>query len=329
MEAASEARESLIVELLLARKAFCERSENSSFGPIHLAPRNSHVEVLRLLILKGANVDALTKDGYTALHLAVEDRKRDWARLLLASGARVDSRDALDGDTPLHVTAALGDEYMVKLLLQKGANKDIRNYARRTPYDVAAGKGDHRLFDVLRLGDSLCLAARKGEVRAILQLLENGAAVNGRDQYRWTALHRACFKGRVETVRALLEKGVKVDAKDEDGYTALHCAAESGHGDVIELLVKKGAEVEARTKKGVTATQIAESLHYVGITWRLVHGGASRDDNVNNPSVVSAGYNTTSSLGFGDKNSKVDHFMEGEKGGLLKKKKKRIRGFRV
>ncbi|EXC28327.1 hypothetical protein L484_011831 [Morus notabilis] len=115
----------------------------------------------------------------------------------------------------------------------------------------------------------------------------------------------------------------------EDGYTALHCAAESGHGDVIELLVKKGAEVEARTKKGVTAMQIAESLHYVGIARRLVHGGASRDDNVNNPSVVSAGYNTTSSLGFGDKNSKVDHFMEGEKGGLLKKKKKRIRGFRV
>ncbi|XP_024028188.1 acyl-CoA-binding domain-containing protein 1-like, partial [Morus notabilis] len=116
---------------------------------------------------------------------------------------------------------------MVKLLLQKGANKDIRTYARRTPYDVAAENGHSRLFYVLRLGDSLCLAARKGEVRAILQLLENGAAINGRDQHRWTALHRACFKGWVETVRALLEKRVEVDAKDEDGYTTLHCAAES------------------------------------------------------------------------------------------------------
>lgn len=61
MEAASEAGEALIVEILLARKACCERSENSSLGPIHLAARNGHVEVLRLLILKGANVDALTK----------------------------------------------------------------------------------------------------------------------------------------------------------------------------------------------------------------------------------------------------------------------------
>ncbi|EXB44763.1 hypothetical protein L484_000693 [Morus notabilis] len=80
-----------------------------------------------------------------------------------------DSRDALGGDTPLHVTAALGDEHMVKLLLQKGANKDIRNYARQTPYDVAAENGHSRLFDVLRLGDSLCLAARKGEVHRKLR----------------------------------------------------------------------------------------------------------------------------------------------------------------
>lgn len=317
IEVASEAGEALIVELLLARKARCERSENSAFGPIHLAARNGHVEVLRLLILKGANVDALTKDGYTALHLAVEERRRDCARLLLASGAKADTRDIIDGDTPLHIAAALGDEHMVKLLLQKGANKDIRNHARRTPYDVAAENGHARLFDVLRLGDSLCSAARKGEVRTILRLLENGASVNGGDQHGWTALHRACFKGRVDAVRVLLEKGVDVDARDEEGYTALHCAAESGHGDVMELLMKKGADVESRTKKGVTARQIAESLHYVGITRILVQGGASRD-NVSqvNPTSVSS---NSSSLGFGDK--KVD-FMEGERGGVLLKKKR-------
>ncbi|PON34778.1 Ankyrin repeat containing protein [Parasponia andersonii] len=319
IEAASEAGEALIVELLLSRKASTARLENSTWGPIHLAARGGHMEVLRLLILKGANVDALTKDGNTALHLSVEEKRRDCARLLLASGAKPDIRDAFEGDTPLHIAAALGDEQMVKILLQKGANKDVRNRAGRTAYDVAAENGHARLFDALRLGDSLCTAARKGEVRTILRLLEHGAAINGRDQHGWTALHRACFKGQVEVVRALLEKGVDVDAKDEDGYTALHCAAESGHADVIELVVKKGgADVEARTNKGVTALQIAESLNYSGITRLLIHGGASRENN------NESNYNI-SQINSGSAGQKMDAVMEGEKGGGLKKKK-RIRG---
>ena len=82
------------------------------------------MEVLRLLLQKGANVDALTKDGNTALHyLAVEERRRDCARLLLASGATADVRNSGDGDTPLHIAASLGDEHKVRLLLLKEPTK--------------------------------------------------------------------------------------------------------------------------------------------------------------------------------------------------------------
>lgn len=317
LEAAASCGEALIVELLLARRASTERSESSTWGPIHLAAAGGHAEVLRLLIIKRANVDAVTKDGSTALHLAVEERKRDCARLLMASGAKAEVRDSRYGDTPLHIAAGLGDEYMVKLLLQKGANKDIRNFAGRTAYDVAAENGHTRLFDSLRLGDSLCIAARKGEVRTIVRLLETGAAINGRDQHGWTALHRSCFKGKIDAVRTLLEKGVDVDAKDEDGYTALHCAAESGHADVIEMLVKKGADAEARTNKGVTALQIAESLHYVGITRILVHGGATKDNNM-------ARLLSQASVTFGKKSMGLEEELKGG----MKKKSSRARALR-
>ncbi|KAK4850551.1 hypothetical protein QYF36_007722 [Acer negundo] len=277
LEAAAAAGETLIVELLLARKANTERSESSTWGPIHLALGGGHLEVLKLLLIKGAEVDSLTKDGNAALHLAVEERRKDCARLLLSNGAKLDLRNARDGDTPLHIAAGLGDEQMVKLLLLKGANKDIRNKNGKTAYDVAAEQGHSRLFDALKLGDSLCVASRKGEIRTITRLLENGAVINGRDQHGWTALHRACFKGKIDVVRMLIDKGIDVDAKDEDGYTALHCAVESGQTDVTELLVKKGADVEARTGKNVTPLQIAESLHYVGITRILIHSGATKE----------------------------------------------------
>ncbi|KAG4166923.1 hypothetical protein ERO13_A13G164500v2 [Gossypium hirsutum] len=275
LEAASGCGEELIVELLLAHKAIPDRSESSSRGPIHLATIGGYFEVLRLLLLKGANVDALTKDGNTALHLAVENRRRDCTRLLLANGADPSVRNTRDGDTALHVAAGLGDEQMVKLLLQKGVNKDIRNKTGKTAYDVAAEHGHMRLFDALKLGDNLCLAARKGEVRAIQRLIENGAAINGRDQHGWTALHRASFKGRTDAVKILIDKGIDIDSRDEDGYTALHCAVESGHAEVVELLVKKGADVESRANKGVKPLQIADSLHYVGISRILIHGGAT------------------------------------------------------
>lgn len=278
LEAASAFGEALIVELLLAHRACTERLEFATWGPIHLAAGGGHTEVLRLLLLKGANVDALAKDGNTALHLAVEERRLPCARLLLATGARAGVRNIRDGNTPLHIAASLGDEYMVKLLLQKGANKDIRNRVGKTAYDVAVEYGQNRIFDILRLGDSLCIASWKGEVRTIQKLLENGAAINGRDQHGWTALHRASFKGKVDAVRALLEKGIDIGAKDEDGYTALHCAAESGQTEVVELLVKKGAEVDARTNKGVAALQIAESLQYTGITRILIHEGGTKDN---------------------------------------------------
>ncbi|KAK3026078.1 hypothetical protein RJ639_040536 [Escallonia herrerae] len=316
LEAATAAGEALIVELLLAHQASTKRSQGSTWGPVHLAAGGGHVEVLRLLLLKGADIDALTKDGNSALHLAVEERRKDCARLLLTSGARADVRNTGDGDTPLHISAALGDEHMVKLLLQRGANKDIRNRIGKTAYDLAAENGHNRLFDALRLGDSLCVAARKGEIRIIHRLLENGAAINGRDQHGWTALHRASFKGLADVVRTLIDKGVDVDARDEDGYTALHCAVESGHANVIEMLVKKGADVEARTNKGVTALQIAESLHYSGITRILVHGGAGKDG-------ISQNLIAPTSLPFGN------GVMKREKEfGTLRKKPSRGRALR-
>ncbi|KAL8509620.1 hypothetical protein ACS0TY_016737 [Phlomoides rotata] len=281
LEAAAAAGEALIVELLLAHKASTERSEGSAWGPLHLAAGNGHIDVLRHLLLKGANVNAVTKDGNTPLHVAVEERRRDCVRLLLSNGARADVRNFCDGDTPLHVASSLGDEQMVKVLLHKGANKDVRNKVGKTAYDLAAENGHIKLYDALRLGDNLCVCARKGDLRMVLRLLENGASINGRDQNGWSALHRAAFKGRLDVARALIEKGIEVNGKDEEGYTALHCAVESGHVEVIELLVKKGAHVDARTNKGVTSLQIAQSFKYSGIIRILAtKDGASSNVNI-------------------------------------------------
>lgn len=178
------------------------------------------------------------------------------------------------------MAARIGDDQIVKLLLQKGANKDIRNWAGKRPYDVAFDHSHTRLFDILRLGDKLATAARKGDVRSIQLLLDSGASLNGCDQNGWTALHRAAFKGQTEAARALIDIGIDIDAKDDDGYTALHCAAEAAQADVVELMVERGADVEALTNKGMSAMQLAQSMQYPRIMRILIKGGAAKDSDV-------------------------------------------------
>ncbi|KAI3991302.1 hypothetical protein MKX01_034621 [Papaver californicum] len=265
-----------LVQLLLDT----DRSESSDYGPIHLAAEGGHLEIMRLLLLKGANFDALTSDGRTPLQLAVAEHRRESVKLLLANDARTDIGSTIDGETPLHLAANLGDEQMVKLLLQKGANKYIHDKYGKTPYDKAAESVQSRLFDMLGLGDRLLIASRKGELRTIHRLLERGASINGKDQHGWSALHRAAFKGKMDIVRMLLGKDADINSRDEDGYTAFHCASEAGHGEVIELLVKRGVDIEAQTNKGLSAVHIAESLQYLGITRILTQGGANKDRNV-------------------------------------------------
>ncbi|KAH9292452.1 hypothetical protein KI387_042362 [Taxus chinensis] len=273
--------EGLIAELLLANGANAGAKDSSGWQAAHFAASAGHVDVLRLVVQNGGDVNGAVSDGRTALHMAVDGGYRNCLKGLLVAGADVDAR-ADDGDTALHRAAARADSSMVRLLMQKGANKDIRNKQGKTPYDLAADTGDSALLDILRLGDGLRRAARRGDVRSVQRCLEQGAAINGKDQHGWTALHRAAFKGWLEIVKALVDKGADLDGRDDEGYTALHCAAESGHMELVELLLKKGVDVNARSKRGVTPLQIAISLHYSGVARSLEGGGAVRDNSNNN-----------------------------------------------
>ncbi|PKA45816.1 E3 ubiquitin-protein ligase KEG [Apostasia shenzhenica] len=279
IEEAAVAGEELIAELLLARGASTERSPWSILGPLHLAALEGHTEVLRLLLIKGAAVESPAPDGRTALHLAAEEGRRECAALLLEAGAQANTRGGAAWNTPLHLAAVAGDAVLVRMMVEKGCAglKEVRNGAGKTAYELAVeeGKGKRNIFDLLRLGQDLAAAARKGNGREAVMAIQMGAAVDGRDGMGWTALMRAGFKGRVEVIKILLEKGAVMEIRDDEGYTALHCAAEAGQAEAVEMLVKRGADTEARTAKGRTPVEIAAALGFAGIVRILVQGGAT------------------------------------------------------
>jgi ankyrin repeat protein len=97
---------------------------------LHWAAENGLVEIARLLLDQGAEVNARDNFANTPLHLAV--RHPAMVELLLARGAQVGARNAF-GNTALHL--AVGDRRVVELLLAAGADARARNLFDKTPLD--------------------------------------------------------------------------------------------------------------------------------------------------------------------------------------------------
>ena len=81
--------------------------------------------MVRLLLEKGAELEAKTNYGWTALHAAAQQGRTAVVRLLLEKGAELEAKNNYDW-TALHEAAWLGHTAAVRLLLEKGAAKDDR-----------------------------------------------------------------------------------------------------------------------------------------------------------------------------------------------------------
>jgi uncharacterized protein len=83
--------------------------------------------------------------------------------------------------------------------------------------------------------------ASQGNVTAIKTLIEQGAAVDAKDENGRTALMYAVEQNRTGAAQTLLARGVNVNAKDKFGMTSLKKAKQFGYKDTIELLKRAGA----------------------------------------------------------------------------------------
>ena len=112
-----------------------------------------HADVMRVLIEHGADVRAATRHGFTALHFAAREGDMEIARLLLAAGVDVDVQSVADptlkgrgpafdamrsaGATPLLVAVTRAQTKLALLLLEHGANPNVAD-AGFTPLHWAA-----------------------------------------------------------------------------------------------------------------------------------------------------------------------------------------------
>lgn len=162
------------------------RRPNQGFTPLHFAAENGQIETARLMLEKGANVNAAASDGQTPLTLAIQHQHGDTARLLIEHGAQVEGSEQ-HGPTPLLLAAQAEDVETMRLLLDKGANPN-RNSS------TEAGQPGR---------SPLTTAIRAGSVTIVTLLLKGGADPNLRDGAGELPLDLAIVQNKREMVELL------------------------------------------------------------------------------------------------------------------------------
>lgn len=268
------------LEALLAKGAKIDAPSKSQRSALDIAATEGHLEVVRRLIMKGADVKRRVGLGSgTALHAAAGAGHTKVAAELIAHGAEVDAK-ADSGVTPLYHACAEGHQETARFLLSKGAKPDI--LSATVLGDV---KGVNRFLaedpSLLQFklpfgaNSLLHIAARNNQNEVLTVLLEKKLDPN-LAIFEIRPLHLAAQYGHVEVAKTLVRFGADVNARDERGTSALHFAAEKDRFEFVDLLLASKADANTKNREGDTPLHFAVTyLASEKTVQRLLEGGAS------------------------------------------------------
>ena len=190
---------------------------------LYIASERNNIELVKLLLEKGADVNGESMGKNTALHIASEKNNLFIANYLLKKGANVDARNARN-ETPLFKSCRINLIKMTKLLLDNGANPNITDIT-----------GKSALFPVCFFG-----------FYEIAKLLINANIdLNITDLDNVTALELACWDGFIDIVKLMVENNADLNIKIK-GEDILKWAIEREEYELVDMLVKKDAKLPIR-----------------------------------------------------------------------------------
>ncbi len=189
-------------------------------------------KIMELLLSHGADINA-SNAGKTALSNAVERNEVEMVKLLLSKGANTDIIKEEDGYAPLHLATIAGSTDLIALLLGAGASIDyftksvvITTLPKPASIPLRNGKVEVDFpFTRMRIHSTpLALALKRRNIPIARFLIERGANVN-LPLDSSTPLIFAVESGDLELVKLLLSKGARIDATHREfGFTAIQAA---------------------------------------------------------------------------------------------------------
>lgn len=243
-------------------EAHCGRSV------LMVASSRGHLNVVILLLEKGAPIDFQDEYGKSALMVSSENGRYDVVELLLDKGTCIDLKDKF-GKSALMVASKNWHYRVVDLLLGRGAKVSFEDEVgcqallqlacTGGKIQVARSIIENLLLTDLRslweraLKTSLDLALSYGHQEVSRLLLETGVPMHrGSSAVSTSAcLADACRRGNYGLVRLMIKRGAVVDIK------ALNAACEGRHLDMVKLLLELNGGVDRFVDGGVSALRAA------------------------------------------------------------------------
>jgi ankyrin repeat protein len=245
--------------------ALTERDDNQFRElPIHFAATTGNVEIARLLLDAGADIDAGDSDNSTALGVAAMRKHGEMVAFLIERGADVNRRDR-KADCPLSFAVYGRDEAIIQQLVVAGADLYFRNPGGETLLHISCARGvrgfvEHLVENGADIearaaggGTPLGYAAMSEQVEIVQLLLDRGADPNPGNPGETVPLIFAAWRDQTECARVLLENGANVNHAAHGNNTALLYAAENCSAEMVALLIKHGAAVDHVNEDGATA----------------------------------------------------------------------------
>ncbi|EXJ84910.1 hypothetical protein A1O3_05585 [Capronia epimyces CBS 606.96] len=264
--------------------------ESTDLGPLHWAARNNDIRLAKLLLDKGADLNARGGKGFTALHTAAVFGHLEVLRFLLFQD-NLDI-DAVDNDGATALMCAVAVESSLEcalLLLQKGADPDIGTTHGRTALHYACTKGGmDELVKMMAKATSkldsqddsgetaLHLAIRNRNEDYVVTLMEAGASVDVPDEDGRTAMHEACFHGSPGLLMRMIDHGADLAVKGNQDETVLHIMSQRPDLCHVARTVaqKPGVDINAKSRLGSTPLILAAANKCYDTVRMLVGEGA-------------------------------------------------------
>ena len=278
-----------VVNTLIVQGADLKMRYRNDSTALILVAIQGDTEMVKLLISRGADVDARAKEGTTALLAASATGNVEMVRTLLDAKASLEQKDHASV-TPL--LAAIANDYInvARLLVDAGAdvNADCHN---GSALQVTAAKGDEEMLRLLlgkgartepKSGQSpLMLAAANSHLEAVRILVQAGADVNVRDGNGVSPLLVASVNGQTDMVKVLLNAQANPNAlatRIESGETARGANGHAAENDANDF-VPAGASMAADV--GTSPLMVAALHGHTAVVEALLSSGADpnvRDD---------------------------------------------------
>ncbi len=231
---------------------------------LHKAASKGNIEQLKSHFYWGCDVNKKDDNGYTPLHKASDAGQLEAARLLIEKGADVDARitnsimGLTDSFTPIFLAVYRAYPRVLKLLIEHGANVNAKNSEGSTPLHMA-------VYYTIHKDEGISLENRAIVLEA---LLKHGAKPNVWDKgYKGyaeskTPLHVAAGLGHGKFASLLIEHGADVNAIEMGSTgprTPLDIAIANERKKAADILRKHGG-VKSKTEEYAQEKETLEGI---------------------------------------------------------------------